>query len=88
MDPILDFLDQRPREDWDWSFDPAASGESRTNAIALCNASILTYSAQSEVRRFLIDQWKFDAFVPLHRNQGFVARRGEVLSSPSAAPSP
>jgi len=79
MDPILDLLDQRPRENWAWSFDPVAPGESRTNAIALCNLSILTYSAQSEVRRFLIDQWKFDSFVPLHKNQGFVARRGEVL---------
>ena len=80
MDPILNLLDQRPREEWSWKFEPAAEGESAVNAVALCNASLLTYSAQSDVRRFLA-KWGFEEPRILRgfSTQGFVARRREVV---------
>jgi hypothetical protein len=46
MDPLLNLLNQRPREDWSWNFEPTAEGENAINAVALCNASLLTYSSQ------------------------------------------
>ncbi len=80
MDPLLNLLKQRPRENWEWNFDPGATGESAINAVALCNASLLTYSAQPDVRRFLA-QWGFDDAKILRgfSTQGFVARHGEAL---------
>jgi len=80
MDPILNLLNQRPREDWSWSFEPAAAGESAINAVALCNASLLTYSSQTDVRRFLT-KWSFEEPEILRgfSTQGFVARRGDVV---------
>ena len=79
MDPILNLLDQRPREEWSWDFDPA-EGESALNAVALCNAALLTYSAQPDVRRFLA-KWAFEEPHILRgfSTQGFVARRGNIV---------
>jgi hypothetical protein len=80
MDPLLNLLNQRPREDWSWNFEPAAEGENAVNAVALCNASLLTYSSQTDVQRFLA-KWGFEE--PLifrgSSTQGFVARRGDIV---------
>lgn len=80
MDPLLNLLDQRPREDWSWNFEPAAQGENAVNAVALCNASLLTYSPQQDVRRFLA-KWGFEEPIILRGSatQGFVARRGDIV---------
>src|SRR5262245_54808408 len=80
MDPILDLLNQRPREDWQWSFQPATAGHSAINALALCNAALLTYSDQAGVQRFL-EKWQFsdvDLLRGFH-TQGFVARQGNTV---------
>ncbi|MEO6784644.1 MAG: lipase family protein [Chthoniobacteraceae bacterium] len=77
MDFLLDLLNQRPREEWKWRFEPDERKVSAINAVALCNAALLAYSPQDEVRRFL-DKWGFDhaTFRPLRRadTQGFVVR--------------
>lgn len=80
MDPILNLLNQRPREDWSWNFEPTADGESAVNAVALCNASLLTYSSQTDVQRFLA-KWEFEEphIFRGSSTQGFVARRGEIV---------
>jgi triacylglycerol lipase len=80
MDPLLNLLNQRPREDWSWKFEPAAEGENAVNAVALCNASLLTYSAQTDVQRFLA-KWEFEEPRILRGSltQGFVARRGDIV---------
>src|SRR4051812_21542355 len=80
MDPILDLLNLRPREGWSWDFDAAAAGESTVNAVALCNAAVLTYSPQTEVKRFLA-KWRFEEPRILRGflTQGFVARRGDII---------
>lgn len=80
MDPLLNLLNQRPREDWSWNFEPAAEGENAINAVALCNVSLLTYSAQPDVRRFLA-KWQFEEPRILRGSttQGFVARRGDIV---------
>lgn len=80
MDLILNLLNQRPREDWSWNFEPAAEGESAVNAVALCNASLLTYSPQAQVQRFLAN-WKFEESRILRgfSTQGFVARRDDIV---------
>jgi triacylglycerol lipase len=80
MDPLLNLLNQRPRPDWSWNFEPDAEGDSAVNAVALCNASLLTYSAQPDVRRYLA-QWKFEEPEILRgfATQGFVARRGDIV---------
>src|SRR4030095_8408657 len=80
MDPLLDLLNQRPRKDWVWTFEPAAENESAINAVALCNAALLTYSAQPEIRQFLA-HWGFEEPRILRGffTQGFVARHGSIL---------
>jgi triacylglycerol lipase len=80
MDPLLNLLDQRPREDWSWNFEPSAQAESAVNAVALCNASLLTYSPQQDVRRFFA-KWGFEEPIILRGSstQGFVARRGDIV---------
>jgi triacylglycerol lipase len=80
LDPILDLLNERPREDWSWDFDPAAEGESAVNAVALCNAAVLSYSAETDVKRFLA-KWGFEEPRILRGflTQGFVARRGNIV---------
>jgi pimeloyl-ACP methyl ester carboxylesterase len=80
MDPVLDLLNQRPREDWSWNFEPDTLGHSAVNAVALCNAALLTYSDSASVRRFL-SKWQF-ADVRILRGfhtQGFIARQGNTL---------
>jgi triacylglycerol lipase len=80
MDPLLDLLNERPREDWSWDFEPAAEDESAVNAVALCNAAVLTYSAQTDVTRFLV-KWGFEE-LRIFRGfltQGFVGRRGNIV---------
>ena len=44
MDPILTLLDERPSEEWEWSFEPDATDRSAVNALALGNAALLAYS--------------------------------------------
>jgi triacylglycerol lipase len=80
MDPLLNLLNLRPREDWSWKFEPAAEGENAVNAVALCNASLLAYSAQTDVQRFLA-KWGFEEprFLRSLLTQGFVARRGDIV---------
>jgi triacylglycerol lipase len=79
MDPLLDLLNQRPRKDWSWTFEPDVKGESAINAVALCNAALLTYSAQPDIRQFLT-QWGFQEVRILRgfSTQGFVARHGAI----------
>jgi len=80
MDPLLNLLQLRPREDWTWKFDSNADAESALNAVALCNASLLAYSTQIDVQRYLAN-WKFEEpiFVRGSSTQGFVARRGDIV---------
>lgn len=80
MDPVLDLLNQRPREDWSWKFEPDTSGHSAVNAVALCNAALLTYSDGTSVRRFL-SKWQFPDVRILRgfHTQGFIARQGNTL---------
>jgi len=80
MDPILLFINQRPREDWEWAFDSETAGCSAMNAVALINASILAYSDPEGVRRFL-KKWGFGEIVSLRgfHIQGYVARRENIV---------
>jgi triacylglycerol lipase len=80
MDPLLDLLNQRPRKDWSWDFEPTTENESAINAVALCNAALLTYSAQADIREYL-GQWGFEESRILRgfSTQGFVARRDSIL---------
>jgi hypothetical protein len=57
MDPVLNLLNERPREDWEWRFEPNAIGHSAINAVALGNAALLAYSDQAGVRHFL-EKWR------------------------------
>lgn len=81
MDPLLNLLNQRPREDWQWKFEPDAGRHSKVNAVALCNMALLTYSDQAGARHFLIDRWQFAdvRFLRGFQTQGIVARRDNVL---------
>jgi hypothetical protein len=80
MDPILDLLNQRPREDWSWQFEADAIAQSAINGIALCNAALVTYSDSASVRRFLT-KWHFSEIAILRgfHTQGFVARQSNIL---------
>lgn len=80
MDPVLDLLNQRPREDWSWKFESDTSGHNAVNAVALCNAALLTYSDSTSVRRFL-SKWQFPDVRILRgfHTQGFIARQGNTL---------
>ena len=81
IDPVLDLLNERPREDWQWSFQPEAVGHSEVNAVALCNAALLAYSEQAGVQRFL-SNWGFDdtyRFLRGFRTQGFIARKDDAV---------
>lgn len=80
MDPLLNLLHQRPREDWQWRFEPDAPGHSAVNAVALCNLALLAYSTAEETVRFL-SRWRLSLVAPLGgaNTQGFVARRGDAV---------
>jgi len=80
MDPLLNLLNLRPRENWSWKFEPAAEGETAVNAVALCNASLLAYSASTDVQHYLA-KWGFEEPRILRGSstQGFVARRGDIV---------
>ncbi len=80
MDPILNLLNERPAEDWEWSFEPDASGQSAVNAVALGNAALLAYSDWDDIQRFL-EKWQLsDArLLSAGETQGFVARRDDAV---------
>jgi triacylglycerol lipase len=80
MDLVLHLLDERPREAWEWRFEPGAAGFCAINALALGNASLLAYSDSNGIRRFL-DSWQFTDARVLTRNgsQAFVARQGDCV---------
>lgn len=80
MDPLLNLLDQRPREDWAWSFEPMAALDSRVNAVALCNAALLAYSPHREIERFLTN-WGFEEARMFGgvTTSGFVARKESMV---------
>jgi triacylglycerol lipase len=81
MDLVLHLLDQRPRADWKWKFEPQAEGHSAINAVALVNAALLTYSGRSDILTFLGD-WGFAPDVrTLSKGdtQGFVARQNDIV---------
>jgi hypothetical protein len=80
VDPLLDLLNQRPRRDWSWRFEPDAENESAINAVALCNAALLAYSAQSDIRDYLTS-WGFHESRVLRgfSTQAFIARRDSVV---------
>ena len=80
MDPVLNLLNERPREDWEWRFEPNAIGHSAINAVALGNAALLAYSDQAGVRHFL-EKWRL-VDVRILRGfdtQGFVARQEDAV---------
>jgi triacylglycerol lipase len=81
MDPILDFFNERPRENWKWQFMPDAAGHNAVNAVALANLALLAYSGTEGVRHFLVDNWTFSDLQPLagESTQGFVARKEDVV---------
>lgn len=80
MDPVLDLLKQRPRENWQWRFEPQAAGHSPVNALALGNAALLAYSDQTGIRHFL-EKWSLSevCFLRGFDTQGFVARQDNVI---------
>lgn len=80
MDPLLNLLNLRPRKDWSWNFDPSVDGESAVNAVALCNAALLAYSASTDVQHYLA-KWGFEEPWILRGSstQGFVARLGDIV---------
>lgn len=80
MDPLLNLLNQRPRRDWSWQFEPETQSESAINAVALCNAALLTYSAQLDIHEYL-SRWGFQESRILCgvTTQGFVARRDSIV---------
>lgn len=82
MDPVLNLLNQRPREDWSWDFKPDATGHDAVDAVALCNAALLTYSDNAGVQRFL-KKWQFSEsrmlFGRRTETQGFVARKDNTV---------
>jgi len=80
MDPLLNFLNERPREAWEWSFAPYATDFSAVNALALFNAALLAYSDGDGIRHFL-EKWLFSAgrILTGSGTQGFVARRDETV---------
>jgi triacylglycerol lipase len=82
MDPVLNLLNQRPREDWSWDFKPGETGHDAVNAVALCNAALLTYSDDAGVQRFL-KKWQFSEprmlFGRRTETQGFVARKDNTV---------
>jgi triacylglycerol lipase len=80
MDPVLNLLNERPREDWEWRFEPNAIGHSAINAVALGNAALLAYSDQAGVRHFL-EKWRLVDVRILRgfATQGFVARQEDAV---------
>src|SRR6516162_6587280 len=81
MDPILDFFNERPRDNWKWQFMPDAAGHNAVNAVALANLALLAYSGTEGVRHFLVDNWTFSDLQPLagESTQGFVARKEDLV---------
>jgi triacylglycerol lipase len=80
MDPVLDLLNQRPREDYQWKFEPDAHEHSSVNAVALCNMALLAYSDQAGARHFL-EKWQFSDmhFLRGFHTQGIVARKDNFV---------
>jgi triacylglycerol lipase len=80
MDPILTLLDERPSEEWEWSFEPDATDRSAVNALALGNAALLAYSDWDDIQHFL-GKWQLsDArLLSAGETQGFVARRDDAI---------
>ena len=80
MDPVLDLLNQRPRENWQWRFEPEAAGHSPINALALGNVALLTYSDQTGIRHFF-EKWHLSevCFLRGFDTQGFIARQDNVI---------
>ena len=80
MDPVLNLLNERPADDWKWSFEPDAPGRSAVNALALGNASLLAYSDWNDIQHFL-EKWQLsDArLLSAGETQGFVARRDDAV---------
>jgi triacylglycerol lipase len=80
MDFLLNLSGERPSEDWEWRFEPDAGGWSAVNAFALCNVSLLAYSAWADIQRFL-GKWHFSDpwLLSKGETQGFVARRDNAV---------
>jgi Lipase (class 3) len=80
MDFLLNLLDERPSEDWEWRFEPAVGGWSAVNAVALRNLSLLAYSDWADVQRFL-GKWHFSDSLSSSNGetQGFAARRDDAV---------
>jgi hypothetical protein len=73
-------LDERPSEEWEWSFEPDAAGRSAVNALAIGNAALLAYSDWDDIQHFL-GKWQLsDArLLSAGETQGFVARRDDAV---------
>jgi triacylglycerol lipase len=80
MDPVLKLLEERPRQDWEWRFEPDAIGHSATNALALGNVALLAYSDEADVRHFLEKWGLVDARILRgFDTQGFVTRQKDAV---------
>jgi triacylglycerol lipase len=81
IDPILGLLDMRPRKGWKCDFQPEARAHDPRNAVALCNAAILTYATSAEVTAYLKDEWHFTDVMILRgfTTQGFVAHKHGMI---------
>jgi triacylglycerol lipase len=80
MDPVLGLLAMRPRRGWKCRFHPEARAHDPENAVALCNAAILTYATSSEATSYLIE-WGFTDITILrgYFTQGFVAHKHGII---------
>ena len=80
MDPILNLLNERPRQDWEWRFEPDTAGLSAVNAVALANAALLAYSDWDGIQHYL-EKWRLSDALLLSSGeaQGYVARQDETV---------
>jgi triacylglycerol lipase len=80
MDLILNLLNERPSDDWEWRFEPDVGEWSAVNALALGNVSLLAYSDWADIQRFL-GKWHFSdpRLLSKGQTQGFVARRDNAV---------
>ena len=84
MDPVLNLLNERPADDWKWSFEPDAQPVPKhfpvSNRAALGNAALLAYSDWNDIQRYL-EKWQLsDArLLSSGETQGFVARRDDAV---------
>ena len=81
MDPLLQFLHQKPDPAWTWRFDAARHDWSPQNALALANCALLAYRDAAEAQA-TFKGWGFldaSAALPAGPTQALVAWRPECI---------